>query len=143
MPPAALSLCAPRPESGPALEALLQPVIARAAESITLGPLHGYIDAIHAAGIIERWAMDKTHPDLPVLLDILLDGAVLGTVLACGYRADVAQTGRGRGRNGFRFSAPATLPPAALHAIRVRRTSDGAMLAMTPDCAAMTHRLCA
>jgi len=124
VPPPVLSLCAPRPETGPALEALLHPVVARAAGSVTLGALHGYIDAVSEEGLVEGWARDADHEDLPVLLEILRGEELLGTALACQYRADVAQAGHGHGRYGFQFR----VPPADRHGIWVRRAGDGAVL---------------
>jgi hypothetical protein len=114
-PPPLPPLCAPRPEQGAALEALLRPVVARAAGSITPGALDGYIDVVSAAGLVEGWAQDEDHPDLPVLLEILRDEEVLGTALACHYRADVALAGRRHGRYGFQFSAPASLSLGERH----------------------------
>ena len=68
-PPDEVSLCAPRPERGARLDAVLRPVVARAAASLTRGPLRGSIDRIAAPWVIEGWANDADHPELPVLLE--------------------------------------------------------------------------
>ncbi len=127
-------LCAPRPERGAKLEAALRPVLARVA--VTPGPLVGSIDRVDGAWRVHGWAHDPAHPDLPVLLEVELDGRVIGTVAACEERADLAAAGFGRGRCAFTFTSPVRLQPELLHSLRVRRVADGTPLAMDPRCAA-------
>jgi hypothetical protein len=124
-PPESLTLCAPRPDRGTKLEAALLPVIARVA--ITPGKLEGYIDTIDAWHI-QGWALDTAHPNLPVLLDVFLNGEKLGTALACHHREDLAAAGKGTGKCAFTFKAPRRLPPDALATLTIRRASDGANL---------------
>jgi autotransporter-associated beta strand protein len=124
-PPEALTLCAPRPERGTKLESALLPVVSRAA--ITPGALEGYIDSIDAWHI-QGWALDTEHPELPVLLDILLNGEKLGTALACHHREDLAAAGKNSGRCAFTFKAPRRLPPDAVNHLTIRRAADGANL---------------
>jgi hypothetical protein len=128
--PAALQLCAPRPEHGPALAAALRPIVRRATACTAPGRLRGYIDIISARRI-EGWAQDQNNPELPVLLEVLADNRVIGTVLACDYRADLAATGIGQGRCHFAFQAPAKYAGTDIH---VRRAADGAALTMSEDC---------
>jgi len=126
-PPAdALVLCAPRPAGGARLAAALAPVVARAAAGVTPGGLEGFVDQI-SAWQVDGWAIDQAQPDLPVLLEVLTASEVLGTVLASGFRADLAQAGKGSGRCAFSFTPPARLPQDV--EITVRRASDGAVLA--------------
>ncbi len=131
IPPAEeLSLCAPRPERGTALEAVLRPVVAIASIGLTPGRLEGYIDRA-GAWKVEGWAFDHGHPDLPVMLEIMLGEETLGTILACDTRADLAAAGKGSGRCAFSFTAPRHLLPEALSGLRVRRAADGAELAVS------------
>ena len=132
--PDAFTLCAPRPEQGAKLEAALRPVLARVA--VTPGPLQGSIDRIDGAWRVQGWAHDPAHPDLPVLLEVELDGQVIGTVAACEQRDDLAQAGFARGRCAFTFTSPVRLRPERLHSLRIRRAADGASLAMDARCAA-------
>ncbi len=132
--PDAFTLCAPRPEQGAKLEAALRPVLARIA--VTPGPLQGSIDRIDGAWRVQGWAHDPAHPDLPVLLEVELDGQVIGTVAACEQRDDLAQAGFARGRCAFTFTSPVRLRPERLHSLRIRRAADGASLAMDARCAA-------
>ena len=124
--PDAFTLCAPRPEQGAKLEAALRPVLARVA--VTPGPLQGSIDRIDGAWRVQGWAHDPAHPDLPVLLEVELDGQVIGTVAACEQRDDLAQAGFARGRCAFTFTSPVRLRPERLHSLRIRRAADGASL---------------
>ena len=132
--PDEFTLCAPRPERGAKLEAALRPVVARVA--VAPGALSGSIDRIDGAWRVQGWAHDAAHPDLPVLLEVELDGRVVGTVAACEPRGDLAQAGFGRGRCAFTFTSPVRLRPELLASLRVRREADGAPLAMDPRCQA-------
>ena len=129
--PDALRLCAPRPESGRALEAALLPVAVRAAAMVVPGALRGFIDGIGADGLIRGWARDVAHPELPVLLAMLYRGEVIGTALASAHRADL--TAAGLGRCSFSFQAPAGLTPRD---VAVCRVVDGAGLALEEALAA-------
>lgn len=128
--PEALALCAPRPEHGPALEVALRPVLARAEAMVSPGGLQGWIDWIGADGVIEGWAWDTGNPELPVALEVLADGEVIGTVLACQHRADLEAAGYGNGQCSFRFLAQPGLAPRG---ITMRRAADGAALAPAFD----------
>ncbi len=116
--PEEVRLCAARPETGERLEAALMPVVAQAAALLTPGALRGFIDRIGVDGLIEGWAQDVAHPELPVLLEVLCRNEMIGNVLAYTYRADVAQAGFGNGRCGFTFQAPSGLE------VTVRRAGD-------------------
>jgi hypothetical protein len=128
-PPEALALCAPRPETGAKLQAALQPVAARAACIVTPGRFEGYVETL-SDWRISGWAIDHAHPELPVLLEVLLGGTVIGTVLACELREDLVQAGIGNGRHAFVFVPAAPLRPAAWPVIELRRAGDGAKLRM-------------
>lgn len=128
-----LTLCAARPESGPAFERALLPLLARAAEGKVPGPLNGWIDDI-GSKTLTGWAIDTHHPELPVQLQIWAGAEQLGSVLACTYRQDLEAAGKGYGNCAFTFALPADLPAAARAALRIRRQSDAAEIVMTDDC---------
>jgi hypothetical protein len=128
-PPAeALNLCAPRPERGAALEAVLRPVVAQAAAGLAPGRLRGHVDAIRDEWKLDGWAQDTAHPELPVLLEILLFDRVIGTVLACDFREDLRKAGIGQGRCSFVFKSPVRLRPELTRTLQVRRAADGGVL---------------
>jgi autotransporter passenger strand-loop-strand repeat protein len=127
-PESLVALCAPRPLSGPALGARLQPIVARATAGCTPGPLKGFVDRVTGEWKIEGWAQDTDHPELPVLLEVLLEGRVIGTVLACDFRADLLKAKLGQGRCSFVFESPIKLRPDRLASLQVRRVSDKAGL---------------
>jgi hypothetical protein len=112
----------------------LRPVVARTAAVLTPGPLRGFIDHIEAARLVAGWAQDMDHPELPVLLEALLDGRVIGTALACHHRPDFASAGLGHGRCGFRMTTTEDLRPASLARLHVRRAADQSDLPITPEC---------
>ena len=132
-------LCAPRPESGPALEQALAPVLKHAAAILAEaggapGPVEGWIDDI-ADGHVTGWAIDTQHPEMPVWLDIWSGAAKLGTVLACEHRADLEAAGKGTGRCAFTFA----LPAGAGTSLSVRRAGDPAELPMASGCQERLH----
>jgi hypothetical protein len=132
-PPEELCLCAPRPERGEKLGAALRSVVARAATGLTAGPFEGYIDSV-AEWRIEGWALDHDYPELPILLEILLGERVIGTVLACDYRADLLEAGISNGNRAFFHASPVRIPIESWADLRVRRACDGTLLQMTPAC---------
>lgn len=129
-PPEELVLCAARPEQGGKLDAALRHVVARASSAITPGPLRGYVDRIEDQWKIGGWAQDEAHPELPVLLEVLLGNQLLGTVLACDFRGDLLEAGIGRGRCGFVFRSPVKIAADAMANLRVRRAADGVPIPM-------------
>lgn len=135
-PPGELRLCAPRPERGPKLDEALRPVVARASAGLKYGLLRGSIDRIAGAWKIEGWAQDVDHPELPVLLEVLLDDQVIGTVLACDHRKDLLDSGLGQGQCSFVFDSPTKIRPEAAGTLRIRRACDGAEIRMSADCKA-------
>jgi autotransporter passenger strand-loop-strand repeat protein len=135
-PPEELCPCAPRPERGPKLDAALRSAVARASVGLTPGTLIGSIDNVIAPWKVEGWAQDCAHPELPVLLEILLSDRVIGAVLACDYRADLQTAGLGQGRCAFYFTSPVKILPSLAPSVVVRRALDGASLAMSAACAA-------
>lgn len=132
-PPEELTLCAPRPEHGEALNAALRPIAARAAAKITPGKLEGYVEKIIDEWYVSGWAFDPDHEDLPVLLEVCAAGEVLGTILACDARDDLATAGKGSGRCAFTFKSPARLKPAMVATLTLRRAVDGAEVPMNPQ----------
>jgi hypothetical protein len=128
-----LVLCAPRPERGAELEVALRPAAARAAAGIAAGTLEGFVDMVNDRHI-QGWALDTANPNLPVLLNIMLDEQRLGSVLACQLRDDLRNAGKGSGRCAFAFNFPPGLAEDALSRLTVCRAADGAPLAFTDAC---------
>jgi hypothetical protein len=140
-PPEALSLCAARPERGAALDAVLRPLVAQAASGRATGPLHGVVDVVNGEWKLEGWAHDSHNAELPVLLEILLENRVIGSVLACDFREDLRQAGFGQGRCSFVFNSPVRLRPALWPNLQVRRAADGAPVGLSAAILAPAPRL--
>jgi hypothetical protein len=124
-PPDELLLCAPRPERGAKLDAALRPVVARATAGVAPGPLEGFIDLV-TEWLVEGWALDLNNPALPALLEIVLDGKIIGTALACDFREDLKAAGKGNGRCAFAFKPRTRIPAALFGQLYIRRAADGA-----------------
>ena len=65
---------------------------------------------------------------MPVCLDILVNGELIGQVLANEYREDLRAAGVGSGCHSFRFRVPAGLCIEP-DRVEVRRSYDSAVLA--------------
>jgi hypothetical protein len=63
-----------------------------------------------------------------VSLELLLDGRVLGVLLANIFRPDLAQAGLGSLRHAFVFTPDATMDPSTTARLQVRRAGDRAMI---------------
>ncbi|MDD2706137.1 MAG: Hint domain-containing protein [Acidocella sp.] len=130
LPAAELILCAPRPQEGVALEIALAPVVERAAAKIEPGALLGYVEAIADDGTVTGWAIDQMHDHLPVMLEAVVAGNVVGRALASQDRQDVADAGYATSRCGFTLQMETG---AAAQDVTVRRVTDGAVLAALPE----------
>ncbi len=136
-PGAAPHFCAPRVEAGPALVRVLRRLHAFAGivhgplGGPTSGPAGGHLDRADRE-LVVGWAHDHANPDCPVLLEIVVNGVVLGTTLADRYRADMAALKLAGGHCAFRFQFPKPLDPDRRHIVAVRRAADGADLRASP-----------
>jgi hypothetical protein len=80
---------------------------------------------------VRGWAFDSANPAARVRLDVLVDGALIGHVLANRPRGDLARAGTyGDGRHGFDFRLPAALEPG--QSVEVRRAADALALPGSP-----------
>ena len=127
---AELSLCAPRPQEGCALEAALAPVVARASVGILPSALHGYVERVDDDGTIAGWATDQAHCYLPVMLEVVVGDEVVGRALACQDRQDVAAAGYPNPRCGFSLQLGVDVTSRA---VTLRRATDGSALPMLPS----------
>jgi len=127
--------CAPRLQDGYALEAVRRRIDARAglvARAPDLGQLRGFLDRASAEEV-RGWAQDVVRPEVPVCLDVLVDGVLVAQTLAGLYRGDLEHAGLGSGRHGFAVRLPAGIAGGVLE---VRRSADGALLGRAPLVAA-------
>jgi hypothetical protein len=122
--------CAPRIEAGEELEAVCQRIEARAGSlriaAAAPGPMQGHVERVaHDAGElhIEGWVLDTANRRRAVRLEVLVDGEVVGKIVANRYRADLEAAGLAGGRCAFDLTVRATAG-----AVVVRRVCDGAVL---------------
>jgi hypothetical protein len=71
-------------------------------------------------GTISGWAWDRNQPNIPVKVDVYVDGKAVATITANQFRQDLLNTGFGNGSHGFTYSTPADLRDGKPHAISVR-----------------------
>lgn len=126
---------APRIELGSELAALRGRLALRAVLSggaAELGPVRAWLDrcVIARDGLLHvgGWVRDEAHPDTPVCLDVLIDGAVVAFAVAAECRSDLAAAGVGHGRYGFDLGVDLRLAPHVDHVVAVRRSADGLLV---------------
>ncbi len=128
---------APRIEHGYQLDAIRRRLAARAGLPVapaSTGALKGHVERLED-GVLVGWVTDATAGAAPVELDVLVDDEIVARTLANRYRADLDQAGLAGGRCAFSVALPASA--VSLAQIQVRRTNDGARVAM-PEHAALT-----
>ena len=113
------------------LEAVRQRLAERAGLPVVtarhFGKLRGYVDGYDGRRVW-GWAQDLAHPDAPVCLDIVVDGAIVGLTYADLPRRDLARAEIGDGQHAFSFMMPCQLSAGAIHCVTVRRSADGRVL---------------
>jgi len=124
--------CLPTLDQGFVLDAIQQRLTERAGleplEALE-GPLRGFVDEAgpeRAAG----WAQCEASPEVPVCLDIFVDGVRVMRALANLYRADLRDAGLGSGNHAFSVE----LPEPTTGVVEVRRTIDQELLPQTDSC---------
>jgi hypothetical protein len=126
----AWAFCAPRLEEGEIVEAVRRRLAARAGlkadrvdDAAESGPLDGRIDHLDRDSI-SGWAFDATRSHTPVRLEILVDGSVVGDLVANCYRPDLEAAGKGDGR----CATASALRPTTNHGTPARLRSGAAAI---------------
>ncbi|WP_439594636.1 hypothetical protein [Falsiroseomonas sp.] len=101
--------------------------------------LAGAIDRCNES-LVRGWAANLACPDLPVTVEIWLDGQMVGSAPAERRRSDLERMGRELGATGFlfKFPRPLALPPGQATEVSVRIQGTGITLANSPW--ALSHR---
>jgi hypothetical protein len=126
-----VEFCAPRVEFGYELDTLQRGLAARAARLLPDGTAaawdrRGNVDIATRTRVV-GWAFAGANAG-PQALAILVNGAVVGQVIADRYRADLEAAGIGDGRHAFSFAMPGGLAPDIGHRIEVRREVDWSLV---------------
>jgi hypothetical protein len=127
-------LCAPLlAEASAELAVIRARLAARAGLDEVCGPAsawRGNLEQVSQTRV-RGWAFDSANPATRVRLDVLVDGVLIGHVLANRARGDLARAGAyGDGRHGFDFRLPAALEPG--RSVEVRRAADALALPGSP-----------
>ena len=123
--------CAPRIEDGEELDRIRRGIDDRAARGSagTGNTLRGRIDQWDGR-VVRGWMQDTDRTDVPVCLDVLADGRMVGRAIANLFRDDLSRAGYGSGCHGFHVVLPEQ--PAGV-SIEVRRAADEAILEVLQD----------
>jgi hypothetical protein len=117
----------PRLEEGFQLAAIrrrLAEIAGITAGTAATGPVKGHLERI-ADGVLQGWLVDTVGTDA-VEAEVLVDGEVVGRVVANRYRGDLDQAGVRGGRGGFSIALPASAE--RLEQVSLRRVIDGQVL---------------
>ena len=127
----AAAYCAPRVEDGEKLAAIKAAIDVRAGLPVPglQERLRGRVEELDGTGTVghtlKGWAQNPDKPEIPVCLDVLVDGVVAARTCANLFRSDLRQAGMGSGRHGFSLFVPGA---ASASLIEVRRVADGTVL---------------
>jgi hypothetical protein len=69
----------------------------------------GFLDGI-SERVIWGWVYNQSDPDSSLVVQVVINGAVMGFSLADQYRNDLASSGIGNGRHAFEFAVPERIP---------------------------------
>jgi hypothetical protein len=92
------------------------------------GSLRGWVDEAGPARV-RGWAVDVAQPEVPVVVEVLAGGRMLGRVLANVYRGDLRAARLGGGCHGFELR----LPESARGRIGIYRAWDGAEISQDQE----------
>ncbi len=125
--------CAPRLDCGFEVEVVRRRIDARAGLTAPLddapGALKGWIENLDGNAI--RGLAANADTTAPVVLELVINGAVIGEVIA-NHSRPARMRDLGVERCGFQFKLPEGLSPYCRHTISVRRASDGTELPGSP-----------
>ena len=86
------AFCAPRLNDDPKVEAVWGGAPRAPASRSRLARCKAG-SILREAGLVRGWARDAANSDMPVPVEVVVDGVVLGSTLANRYRADLATAG--------------------------------------------------
>ena len=93
--------------------------------------LVGYLDEITREQV-RGWAGDPERPDEPVLLEVLVDGRPVASIVANGHRPDIELAGIGDGRHGFGIELSRLAAPITAAVVHVQRRDTAEQLVGSP-----------
>jgi hypothetical protein len=118
---AAQAYCAPRPKDGFAVEVQRQRLRRLSGQDAAPAARDGLRATLedYDWSRLRGWAFDPANPDLPVDIDVVVDGVRAASVLANSHRDDLRAAGLGSGRCGFTVDLPIRLDPSVPHVVRL------------------------
>jgi hypothetical protein len=91
----------------------------------------GSFDKLEAVSL-GGWAWDAARPNVAIKVEIYDGAALLATVTAEGFRADLKSAGKGDGKHAFNYALPMTLRDGQSHTISVRYAGTASELPGSP-----------
>lgn len=92
------------------------------------GPdFEGFIDEV-SCNFIQGWVWNRNAANIPLRVDILVNGTVFSQVMADQFRQDLLNAGKGDGRHAFKIDLPARLKNGLTNTVTVRVTGTNFFL---------------
>ncbi|WP_128544390.1 hypothetical protein [Larkinella soli] len=95
------------------------------------GNFEGHLDGADCSSI-GGWVYDRDQPNTPLPVELLVNGQVVASQPAGTFRQDLLNAGKGDGRHGFGFQAPAALKTGQPVSVSVRVAASGYSLMGSP-----------
>lgn len=88
----------------------------------------GHIDR-YSSGQLSGWAMDSENPEMPLTINVLVNGSVVAEVTADTFRQDLLEKKVGTGCHGFQVALPISLTPNEEASVTLVAKATGARVA--------------
>lgn len=80
----------------------------------------GFLDRITPAGLVQGWAMNAANRNVPVTVDVIIDGTLAGSVATTIDRPDVNAAMGATGPHGYEWAIPSAFRDGIPHSLTVQ-----------------------
>ncbi|MBN9524756.1 MAG: glycosyltransferase [Alphaproteobacteria bacterium] len=96
-----------------------EPVALEFAQKPVDAGLIGLFEHVDRRGTVSGWAMKRSAPDVPVTVDVLVDGVAVVSRPTDIIRPDLISAGISKGRSGFNISIPSSAFSSLMHEVSI------------------------
>ena len=93
----------------------------------------GTLDGLGDDGAIVGWAWDSDRPNVPIAVEVYIDGSLAGRTPADQLRPDLTRMGKGLGNHAYAFPVPQRSCDGRVHKIAVKNVATGEWLIDSPQ----------
>ena len=99
--------------------------------SIAQPNYHGALESADCSSI-SGWAWDSSHPEVPMKVEVSIDGTVLTTITASQFRSYLQTQFGGSGNHGFTVALPSSAKNGTAHSITAKISGTSFVLPASP-----------